>query len=235
MENLKNKSTFDIPGIELLTSHGIEDTWKKVSYDSTDDKPGIERYMGMLASELGLYPDGYLKKALVGRIILGRDLAFNGEYRAAVPDPYRRTLFLSINGSYGESRKSYLVHVLHHELHHMAEYAVWKDMYFNWSEWNRLNPEGFSYGRGGTGSYRNNEMDYYTVTHPLNGFMNLYSMTGGEEDRSELMAFLMSAMDRHKLLKYYPGDTILRRKIDFISAFVNNIAGVRFVDIGQYL
>ena len=211
-----------IEGVELITSEVVADTWGKVSYSIADNKTETDNYKAMLARELSLYPPGYLFKAKTDKIILCRDLEFNGEYRAAVPDPYKHALYLSVNGSYGESGAEYLIHVLHHELHHLVEYAVWKNMYFNWGAWNKLNPEVFSYGRGGASSFRDSEPDYYTVTHPLNGFLNLYSMMGGEEDRCELMAFLMSDKERPKLLKYYPGDPILQRKVKFIAEFVND-------------
>jgi hypothetical protein len=225
---------WNIPGVELVTGEIIRDTWESVIYEPVKNTGETGRYISMLMRELLLYPQGYPAKAGVRIIVPGRDLEFNGEYRAAVPDPYRGVLYLSINGSYGESGESYLMHVLHHELHHMLEYAVWKDMYFNWAEWNKLNPEGFSYGRSESAGYSYTEPDYYTGTHPLNGFLNLYSMTGGEEDRCELMAFLMSVKDRKRLLKYYRVDSILKRKVDFISRFVNDFAGSVFVDIERY-
>lgn len=224
---------WNVKGVELVKDEIVRDTWGRVSYDIPNIETETGRYISLLTKELELYPDNYLRKADIRKIVLGRDLAFDGEYRAAVPDPYRHILYLSINGSFGESGVSYLVHVIHHELHHLVEFAVWKNMYFNWVEWNKLNPEGFSYGRGG--AQRNGGPDYYTVTHPLNGFMNLYSMTGGEEDRCELMAFLMSSRERSKLLKYYPGDSILRRKVSFLSHFVNDFAGTMFVDIEKIL
>lgn len=225
---------WNIKGVELVTEGMVKDTWGRVSYDTPDNIRETGRYISILAREVSLYPDGYLPKALVKRIVPGRNLEFNGEFRAAVPDPYRGLLYLSVNGSYGESSESYLMHVFHHELHHMVEFSVWKNMYFNWGEWNKLNPEGFSYGTGES-SYMGNEPDYYTVTHPLNGFLNLYSMTGGEEDRCEIIAFLMSSKERPKLLRYYSGDSILRRKVEFMSRFVNDFAGMDFVNIERYL
>jgi hypothetical protein len=219
-----------ISGIELVIGDAVADTWGKVTYDLPADKSETGRYITMLSNQLSLYPAGYHVKAGISKIVLGRNLAFNDEYRGAVPDPYRKTLYLSVNGSYGESGDTYLVHVLHHELHHMMEYSAWKNMYFDWVQWNKLNPEGFVYGTGGTG-YMETEPDYYSVTHPLNGFLNLYSMTGGEEDRCEIVSFLMSVMQRPFLLRYYSSDSILRRKIRFISDFVNNFAGEKFIDI----
>jgi hypothetical protein len=225
---------WNIPGVMLVTGESIPDTWGGVMYDPVINTGEAARYISILARELSLYPAGYPAKSGIKKIVPGRDLAFNGEFRAAIPDPYRGILYLSINGSYGDMDEPYLMHVIHHELHHMTEYAVWKDMYFNWVEWNRLNPEGFSYGRGRSAGHSDSEPDYYTVTHPLNGFLNLYSMTGGEEDRCELMAFLMSSKDRKWLLKYYNGDSILKRKVRFISGFVNDFAGVEFVNIERY-
>lgn len=116
----------------------------KVSYSPADNKERTCRSISLLIREFPSYPDGYLKNASLRRIVSGRDLSFNSGYRAAVPDPYRHTMYLSVNGSYGESSLSYLIHVLHHEHHHLVESAVWKNMYFNWTEWNNLNPEVFS-------------------------------------------------------------------------------------------
>ena len=230
---IQNK--FNIESVKLITSEIVVDTWGKVTYSIADNRKQSDLYKVMLARELSIYPSGYLTKANIDKIILCKDLEFNEEYRAAIPDPYKRALYLSVNGSYGESGETYLIHVLHHELHHLVEYAVWKNMYFDWEEWNKLNPEGFAYRSGGTPSFRDSEPDYYTVTHPLKGFLNLYSMMGGEEDRCELMAFLMSEKDRLKLLKYYPGDRIIQRKVRFIAQFVNDFAGTEFIDVERFI
>ncbi|HPS58094.1 MAG TPA: hypothetical protein PK514_08300 [Spirochaetota bacterium] len=212
----------------------VIDTWKKVTYDFISSKPESERYILTLNRELSIYPAGYIEKAGIKKIVLARDLAFNSEYRAAVPDPYRNVLYLSVNGSYGDHDETYLVHVIHHEIHHMMEYAVWKNMYFNWAEWNSLNPEGFSYGSGGA-VHADEGPDYYSVTHPLNGFLNLYSMTGGEEDRCELAAFILSERGKPVLLKHFKRDSILRRKARFLSDFINRFAGKEFININKYM
>jgi hypothetical protein len=227
-------SSWNIPGIKLVAGDAVADTWGKVTYDPVCKGFETEKYLLMLNRELLLYPPGYHLKAGIFKIVLGENLAFNREYRGAVPDPYRKVLYLSLNGSYGENDESYLVHILHHEVHHMVEYAVWKDMYFEWAEWKKLNPEMFSYSAGGS-RFSGIEPDYYTVTHPLNGFLNLYSMTGGEEDRCELAAFIMSDRERPLLIKYLDSDLILQRKVRFISDFINNFAGVKFIDIDKFL
>jgi len=220
--------------IEIVIGDVVADTWGEVTYDPPADDVQVSRYLSIIRRELLLYPKGYHSRAGIKKMVIGKNLAFSNEYRGAVPDPYRKVLYLSMNGADGEKNETYLVHILHHELHHMVEYAVWKDMFFNWAEWNRLNPVGFSYGRGGVG-YRNRNTDYYSVIHPINGFLNLYSMTGGEEDRCELAAFLMSAAERKYLLKYYRSDSILRRKVKFISDFINDFAGEVFINIDNYL
>lgn len=227
-ENKNPGESWIISGVECITGDTVPDTWDKVSYDKPTDGEETTRYLAILKREISLYPAGYIVKALARKIVIGKKLAFNKEYRAAVPDPYRKTLYLSVNGSYGEKSQAYLAHVLHHELHHMVEYSVWKDMYFSWAEWNRLNPAGFSYGGGGL---LNANLDYYSVTHPVNGFLNLYSMTGGEEDRCELVAFLMNVKERPALMRYYHNDSILRRKVRFIVDFVNNFAGEDFIEV----
>jgi hypothetical protein len=232
-ENMPSIKSF-YNGIDLIVGEMIPDTWNKVIYDAPDRQQELEKYFLLLKRELSLYPSGYHSKAGIGKIVLGKNLSFNDEYRAAVPDPYRRRLYISVNGSYGESGETYLAHVLHHEIHHMVEYAVWKDMYFEWAEWNRLNPEGFSYGRGSKG-YKDMEPDYYSVNHPLKGFLNLYSMTGGEEDRCELAAFIMSAMERQVFLKYLKTDRFLQNKVRFLSRHINDFAGEEFIDIEKLL
>lgn len=223
----------EITGIEIITGESVIDSWGKVFYGYPRNHE-YERYLIILKRELSIYPAGYIPKAGIKKIVLGRDLSFDSEYRGAIPDPYRSILYLSVNGAYDESDETYLIHVIHHEIHHMLEYAVWKNMYFNWVEWERLNPEGFSYGKRDF-KYASAEADYYSVTHPLNGFLNLYSMTAGEEDRCELAAFLLTRRGAKTLTRYLKNDSILRRKATFISDFINRFAGVKFIDIDKFL
>ena len=140
------KATWKISGVELVISDKVTDYWNGVTYGPADNDDETGRYINILNRELLLYPEGYLKKANVKRIITGRDLAFSGQFRAAVPDPYNGSLYLSVNGAYGCAAEYYLVHCIHHELHHLVEFAIRKNMRYDWPEWIRLNTRGFTYG-----------------------------------------------------------------------------------------
>jgi len=226
---------FSHPDVCLIVNEKVPDSWKGVTYQLTDYDAETENYIAILRRELSLYPEGYLRKANVQRIVLGRDLAFNGQYRAAVPDPYTGNMYYSVNGAYGVAAEYYLVHCIHHELHHMVEFAIWHDFWYDWPEWQKLNIPGFRYGYGGEEAYTDTYRDYYSATHPEKGFLNLYSMTGDEEDRAEIMAYIMSGIERETLIRYCRVDDILRKKVKCITDLVHGFAGTRFIKTDPFL
>lgn len=149
------------------------------------------------------------------------------QYRAAIPDPKNKSLVLSLNGQRGIFTTQYLVYVMHHELNHCTEFAIWKSMIHRWSKWSKLNAKNFKYQKGGSIAYKpqKNQINWLGSTHPHEGFINLYATTGQEEDRSELFAMLMTDQGCVDILKYYSNDVILRNKLDLLVSTLNKLCG----------
>lgn len=214
--------------IELLFDCFAPDSWNSLTYNSVDPKePKFNLYLELLLKEYKKYPSGYLPNSSITKIVLVKDLKFKGQSRAAVPDPNRQQLFLSINGAFGISSQRYLSHVMHHELHHCTEYTLWKSMTYDWCEWIELNKGDFEYGDGGASAYAeyvNKGTDFYSPGNPYPGFINRYAMTGDEEDRAELMAFIMTDAERPMLESFLRKDAILKRKIDLLKSLLENFS-----------
>jgi hypothetical protein len=64
-------------------------------------------------------------------------------------------------------------------------------MSYKWRKWKRTNIVFFRYLGEGQMAYDKKQIDWYSPVHPRKGFLNLYSTTAQEEDRCELMAFIM--------------------------------------------
>ena len=210
--------------VKVVYNQKVEDTWSNIFYENCDDSLETKQYLVSLQKEYAKYPKGYFQLAGVNRIILGKKMRFGEQYRAAIPDPYLNSLFLSIDGAYGAKSETYLIHVMHHELHHCTEYAMWKDMNYVWDLWAKTNNPTFVYMNGGSDAYENLEIDWYSMTHPQQGFINLYSTTAQEEDRSELMALIMTDTEREFIFKYYPEDEILQKKLMLLLDQLNKFS-----------
>ncbi|HLT81602.1 MAG TPA: hypothetical protein VKZ86_11255 [Cyclobacteriaceae bacterium] len=202
-------------GVAIVTSEPVPDSWGAISYQTPADEADLLRYLDIVAREFSKYPQGYLRQSHAHTLVLVTDLAFCEQPRAAIPDPYRNQLYLSINGAFRIRSERYLAHVMHHELHHLTEYSMWRNMTFDWNEWISLNGDGFCYGSGGADAYADylaNGTDFYSPVNPHRGFINRYSLTGDEEDRAELMAFIMSDHDRPVITELLEKDDVLREK-----------------------
>lgn len=199
--------------VKIVYNKKVDDTWSYIFYENCDDSTQLKNYLLSLDKEYAKYPKGYFQLVGVQQIVLGKEMRFGDQYRAAVPDPYLHSLFLSIDGAYGADDETYLIHVMHHELHHCTEYAMWKDMNYVWDTWAKTNNPSFVYMNGGSDAYEDLSINWYSMTHPQQGFINLYSTTAQEEDRSELMALIMTDSEREFIFQYYPEDEILQKKL----------------------
>ena len=108
-------------------------------------------------------------------------------------------------------------------------------MRYDWSDWIKLNTKDFRYGAGGEIAYTDFYTDYYAASHPHKGFINLYSMTGDEEDRAEIIAYMMSTIERPVLIGYCREDSILLKKVKLAATLVNKFAGSDFIDVTPFL
>jgi hypothetical protein len=205
----------DMLGVTIITKEPVHDSWGAISYKTPSNEAELLRYLDLVAREFSKYPEGYLRQSHAHSLILVSDLTYCEQPRAAIPDPYRNQLYLSVNGAFRIRSERYLAHVMHHELHHLTEYSMWRKMTFDWNEWISLNGDGFCYGNGGADAYTDclaNGTDFYSPINPRQGFINRYSLTGDEEDRAELMAFIMTDHERPMVAELLQKDHILRKK-----------------------
>ncbi|MEL7145161.1 MAG: hypothetical protein AAFO69_02235, partial [Bacteroidota bacterium] len=111
-----------------------------------------------------------------------------------------------------------------HELHHCTEYQYWHTMNYEWEEWTEANRQDFQYKGGGAFAYEQPEIDWYTFSRHSEGFINLYSTTAQEEDRSEIVAAIMSELDRKQLEELLKEDHILQQKVLLIKILLSEVS-----------
>lgn len=212
-------------GVLIEINSTFRSTWNTVSYKPINDTNRIKKYLELLVFEFSKYPSGYINKIGVENIIICDSLNINNQRRNAIPDPYTNALFLDINSS---SSDNYLVRVMHHELHHCTEYYLYKNMYFKWEKWGKVNSNSFKYGDGGISAYMNdNEIDWFTMVNSVKGFVDLYSTTAQEEDRCEIAAILMNDTERKLLFNYCKSDRILRKKTKLILKEMSKVVDTK--------
>lgn len=211
--------------VKIKLETGFTDSWDAISYEVIDDQASLAVYLHILLEEYQKYPDGFFQKIGVDTIIVCRDLHFETQERAAIPDCYNNSLLL--DGNFAKYDTNYLRHVMHHELHHCTEFAIWGSTYYEWPEWEALNADTFLYGAGGATAYLvdNMDKDYYTLCHPKPGFCSPYQMTGEEEDRCETMALLMTDSRRDQFFEYALTDAIVFDKLQLIIELLNDFWG----------
>jgi hypothetical protein len=217
----QNKSLFGTIeakyGITLKYQNIPESTWPSLTYkDLPADDSFLPKYLGYFNSEFNKYSVDFVKITNLKTIAFVKNLAVDGQVRAAAPDYYKEILFLDIyEGNYDEV---YQRHVIHHEFYHMIEEQLNGDAYYKDPAWAAFNTEGFNYGKGGKFERGENAFPF---THPQTGFINIYSMSALEEDKAEIYAALFTDGEKEKLEKWIKeGDTVLENKVRYLTDFL---------------
>lgn len=208
---LEFQETFNI---QIITEDTFKSSYESLSIEALNDSNRLNYYITeILITEFKKYPESYFEQIGLKQIVIAKNLMIGEQKRAAAPDPFTNTLFLSIENTY---EKEYLIHVLHHELHHITEYALWKNMFYDWKKWNRKNTQKFIYGAGGSSAYEleNTTINWGEINNPKIGFLNLYSTLGPEEDRCEIVALIMTESERKLLNTFTAKDKNLKRKVN---------------------
>jgi hypothetical protein len=169
----------DAPTFPVKTTHGVID-------GKHARRPAVEAYATLFVPEWSLYPPELVKRAELKRVVFCEELTFAGGRRNAIPDYEHDTLYLDV--SRGNYSPSYLRKVIHHEFFHVIDYKDDGSVYAD-EQWAALNPPGFKYGTGGLAAQGDANTSVLTDKRP--GFLNLYSMTGVEEDKAEVFANLI--------------------------------------------
>ncbi|MCP3916578.1 MAG: hypothetical protein GY711_13560 [bacterium] len=185
---------------KLAKRHGIEVVYKDLSFPvptahgpivgKSATAKELEAYVPLFIREFGRYPDEFVKRLSLKRIVLCRTLVFDGQLRTAIPDFQHRTMY------YDAARSMTTIHyartTIHHELFHMADWLddglIYKD-----TGWLELNDDKFRYGSGGENAQGDRSMSLLTDRYP--GFLTKYSTTGVEEDKAEVFAHLFVCPD----------------------------------------
>ncbi len=172
----------------------VADSWNSVDYKtlSSEEK---NVYMPIVVFALKEYPKNYFKKIGLEKFVIGRNVSFEKTLRAAIPDNSKKTIFLSYVPSYKEA---YIVHCIHHEINHFAEFYLWGSYRYDWDKWRKLFNK--KHASGGEVAYTKPNVDWYTFDKNLSGFANKYSTLGQEEDRSEIIGFFLNGKEKERLL-----------------------------------
>ena len=194
---------------ELSQRHGIEiRIWEDaVSVQPWDytlvseyQVPLIKSCLKELDRVLSNYPAGFLEKAASetgsGRLILClvRSIVGNtdtGALETATGLQFwddRTNAYLAITPDHAMEQN------LYHELFHILDSRVLSSC-AAYDDWNKLNPEGFSYDNSYTANLLRS--DWELTTGDTQSFIDLYSMSYAKEDRARIMEYAMLPGQAH--------------------------------------
>ena len=170
----------------------------------------------ILAGEFDLYPDDFLRRVRLRRVVLCAGLRLDGEPAAGVPDLDAGIVYLDAGALRADPAAGR--QTVHHELFHLAD---WRDngVIDRDPAWEALNPAGFRYAGGGKAALA----DPAISTAPSDrvpGFLNTYSTTAVEEDKAEVFGWLMTNpgyMAKHSAER----DPVIAAKVARMKALVN--------------
>ena len=175
-------------------------------------------FLKIFREEFDKYPQDFIARTKLKQVAFVKELSFLGQRRSAVPDYLREILYYDY--AKASLNSVYQRHVIHHELYHMIEEEINGNVYWKDPEWMKFNKKNFKYGKGGHKVQNNNNMN--NMVHPKKGFVNLYSMSGLEEDKAEIYASLLVEVEHNKLLKWIKEDDILGKKVAYMKQFLRN-------------
>lgn len=183
--------------------------------DSTSDS--AQAFLLMLHDEWSKYPTGMNVRVGLQHIYLVKNLTVDGQFRAAMPDPnYAKALYYDVSANYVDSMQGkYMRRTIHHEYSHYIEYTTYQTYYHDDPAWEACNTPGFLYGSGGPSAY--SDPVYANTYHTHAGFISGYSESGSEEDRAEVLAWLMTQPTQTKSLGVV--DTYLGCKLHVAQQF----------------
>jgi hypothetical protein len=191
-------------------------TWPGVNFQIIGNTAPdvVQHYLQTLGDEMSKYPPAFLQRSGLRTIAVVKNLSFEGQERAALPDPYRGVLYL--DALCASHDRIYERHVIHHEFFHYVQAVRTGDFYSKDATWSGFNPPEFRYGAGGA---RARDPKVTPLTHPAPGFVNLYSQSALEEDMAEVFAVLRVPEERKQVERWARTDAILRQKMDYLEAF----------------
>ena len=201
---------------EMQSKDGISVVWRTdvphpgycaYSVPSDSEATGVAGYAKKVDEEMAKYSRSTLTALHLQRIAIYKNLAVEGQYRAAMPDPDSGTLFLDYK--LGDDDDAYQRHVIHHELFHYMMGVLHNDMQYHDSTWANLNVPGFQYGNGGVNQ---RESSSAVLNHPMAGFVDGYAESAQEEDMAEIEACRLVPSEDKLLEHWMANDSVLQNK-----------------------
>ncbi len=203
--------------IEFFIETCPSTSWKlHYRFAEENDYQKLYNYLKLFDTEFSKYPKSFHKTTNLASVVFVKSLGYGGQLRTGIPDYYKEILLMDFIR--GEYNKTYQKHSLHHEYYHMIEQEFNKDAYWKDPKWNSLNIKGTKYGSGG--SSVQHQTNVYDYVHPEKGFVNLYSMSGIEEDKAEMFATLFVKSEYKKLMNWINEDEVLKKKKNYMIEFL---------------
>lgn len=166
-----------------------------------------------LNAALSLYPRGMFSEIKNGGIPLTIMLINNYSENSVtgVTDSSYSYAVISIAVAYSFEESFY-----HESYHYMERYMFKKGA--NFTTWNSLNPQGFSYGN------INNGLSYASTYSQDAPFVNAYAMTSAEEDRASTFEYMMAG-SKASCLNYgtpvWKKSTVIKNMIETVYNTAN--------------
>lgn len=203
-------------GINLIYATTSSSTYTlSYSIPLASDYAALGTYMQKAYEQIGKYTPNYRTNMQLWKVVVCSNLSIGGQYRAAVPDPAKHTLFLDYKS--GAYNPDYQRHVVNHELFHYMMGIVKGNMYWHDSTWATLNYPGFQYGSGGAGAQ---DPNYTVLNHPYLGFVNRYATSAMEEDMAEFDAMRFVTSEASLLSSWRINDSYLNSKVNRLIAIL---------------
>lgn len=215
-------------GVRIVYTEEATGPWRNCTYKAPADEQLLRQYLKILEEEYSKYPPEYLRHSNTETIVLTEYLVFKGSRRIAVPDAANKRIFLCVVDRLKE-RDQKIRHILHHELFHNTEYALFGSYYSRWDEWNKLNPEGFHYEERIKKGLKERMFladEYTAFTRPQQGFLNIYSTSAEGEDRAEIAASLMVNSESSVLSRICEEDPVLKNKVNLLKKIFKISGGI---------
>lgn len=200
---------------------GVADRGKFATMDwarpRPEDKEFIDDCEFTLITQLSDYNPIFLRTLRLKEVLLCRDLRVNGSAASATEDWGTRVLFIDYYASRNDS--AYRAHLVHHELFHCLQFATGHDGDWHIPGWMRANEPGFKYVD--LQQARPIAPDEGVLSHPRNGFVDLYAERTPAEDMAELQGCRMVPKEAALLQRWEKTDPYLKRKVDLLAAFMS--------------
>jgi N-acetylneuraminic acid mutarotase len=200
--------------VEVIT-HGYPFNPAKDKISGADSKL-VDDYLPKFLEEFSLYPPEFVKRSGVKKIVICKDLAYDGQLRAAVPGLGSGILYYDAerSGNYDSYHRA----VVHHEYFHLVDWRDDRKLYVD-EQWSALNPSDFKYGRGGVHVQADRTQG---LTYDRLGFMNKYSTQGVEEDKAEIFSYLIT--EPKLMANRIKSDSVVAAKVKMMKQLMSSFS-----------